>query len=82
MTGVVSTYWLIAAATPVMIVGAFRAPDIGPATLFAAIAAYCTYTGIRAWRRGWRSRFILRIVVPAALFVLSWAVVGVAIWIA
>lgn len=43
--------------------------------------AYFSYTGVRAWRRGWKARFILRIVVPAALLVSATIVIGLLAWL-
>lgn len=70
-------YWLVVFAIPFMIADA----SINPGTLgwcfFGALISYCAYTGLRALRRGSKARFILRIVVPAALFVTASMVVAV-----
>lgn len=76
---VVAVYWMIVAAIPAVIFGHVRPPlqDVWEmALVFGAIVGYCAYTGYRAWKRGWRSRFILRVVVPGALFVVSCACFG------
>ena len=79
MVGVVATQWFAVAATPFLVLGTlghFSQLDGWALTLVAAIVGYCFYTGYRAWRRGWKARFILRLVVPTSLFVLSWITVG------
>ena len=44
--------------------------------LFVALIGYCGYTGLAAFRGGDIARFILRIAIPAALFVAA----GIVIW--
>ena len=83
MFGVVAIHWMLAVAIPAFIFGNIQPPpqdDWDVVLLFAAIVGYCTYTGYRAWKRGWRSRFILRAVVPGALFVLSFACFSFLAW--
>lgn len=80
---VVAMYWIIVALIPAVILGYIRSPlqDVWQVALMcAAIVGYCAYTGYRAWKRGWRSRFILRVVVPGALFVISFACFGLLPW--
>jgi hypothetical protein len=76
MIGAVSVQWFVAAGLPAFVVGYFRPPTGWEAALFVAIAAYCFWTGYRAWRRKWKARFVLRLVIPSGLFVLSTCVVG------
>ena len=45
--------------------------------VLSAMVGYFSYTGIRARRRGWRARFIQRIVIPASLLVAGGIFVGV-----
>jgi hypothetical protein len=84
MAAVVSVFtlftWLFAILVPPMISGTFPRPDPGLWCLMAALYAYCGYTGIRAWRRGWKSRFILRIGVPLSLFAVSSALTVFGVW--
>jgi hypothetical protein len=47
---------------------------------FGALLAYFLYSGLRAWRKGWRSRFILRVVVPVGLLVVSSILEWVGVW--
>jgi hypothetical protein len=46
-----------------------------------AVIGYFSYTGIRAWKRGWKARFILRIIVPAALLGIGCIAVGLMSWL-
>jgi len=50
--------------------------------LMGALFAYFGYTGIRAWRKGWKSRFILRIIVPLSLLAVSSALTVLGVWLA
>ena len=72
--------WIFAILAPPMISGTFHRPDPWLWCLMAALYSYFGYTGIRAWRRGWRSRFILRIVVPLSLFAVSSALTLSGAW--
>jgi hypothetical protein len=84
MIAVVSTQWFAVAAAPFAAVGAFGRIsefDGWAVALVTAMVAYCFYTGYRAWKRGWQSRFTLRLVVPAVLLVLSCIVAGIGLWI-
>ena len=42
----------------------------------SAAIGYFSYTGIKAWKQGWKARFILRIVVPASLLGIASIAVG------
>ena len=42
---------------------------------------YFSFTGVRAWRRNWRARFVLRIVVPACLLVSACVLIGAFVWL-
>jgi hypothetical protein len=69
---IVTLHWTIAVAVPAFIFGYVPAPkEWAVAVLFTAIVGYCSYTGYRAWKRRWRSRFILRAVIPGLLFLFS-----------
>jgi hypothetical protein len=63
--------WLFLLALPLAVAGVLFMPPVPVWGVFGALFVYSLYTGIRAWRRGWRSRFILRVVVPIALLALS-----------
>lgn len=70
---VIFVYWFVVFMTPLLIIDP-RIRSEAPLGLWCAIAAaigYFSYTGVRAWRRGWKARFILRIVVPASLLATS-----------
>jgi hypothetical protein len=73
--------WIFALLAPPMLSGALPRPDAWVWCLMAALFAYFGYTGIRAWQRGWRSRFILRIVVPLSLFAASSALTLCGAWL-
>ena len=61
-----------------MLTGGLALPPAGLLIFFAVLFAYSLFTGIRALRRGWRSRFILRVVVPLSLLMLS--SIGAGVW--
>jgi hypothetical protein len=80
MVVIVSLQWLAVAAVPFNVLGIlspFTGSDGWSLAFVAAVVVYCFYTGYRAWKRGWKSRFILRIVVPTSLFVLSCLSAGI-----
>ena len=66
-------YWAFVFSMPLLISSQeFRSTDaLGFGGVLCAAIGYFSYTGIRAWRRRWKARFVLRIVVPAALLVTS-----------
>jgi hypothetical protein len=70
------TLWVHLIMLPVFLAGELAAPPVSLWIILSAIFLYSIYTGVRAWRRGWKSRFIFRIVVPVTLltisFVLQW----------
>ena len=72
--------WIFAILAPPMISGDLSRPGPWLWCLMGTLFAYFGYTGIRAWRRGWRSRFILRVVVPLSLFVVSSALTLSGAW--
>lgn len=76
----VGVYWMVAVIAPFMMLGAVRKPDRATTILFLAISAYFIYTGYRAWKLHWKSRFMLRIVVPALLFLVALVCAGVFAW--
>jgi hypothetical protein len=69
--------WVLAFLFPILIGESLPRPEAGLFWVFGGLLAYFLYTGVRAWRRGWRSRFILRLVVPLSLLtassILEWA---------
>lgn len=73
--------WVFAALVPPMIGGVFPRPDPWMWCLIASFFVYFGYTGMRAWRRGLKSRFILRIVVPLSLLAASSALTIFGVWL-
>ena len=76
--GVVLT-WVISAILPLLLFG----PEPAPIVFWAVIGlvyAYMGYSGIRALRKGWRSRFILRVVIPLSILAASMVLVFSGIW--
>jgi hypothetical protein len=83
MVGVVAMQWCVVATAPFLALGklgTFSRFEGWALTLMAAVVGYCFYTGYRAWRRGWKARFVLRLVVPASLFVLSCIAAALGWW--
>jgi hypothetical protein len=78
MVAIVASQWIFLAAIPMVVVGHLPPPDRSSLVFAAVITTYCFFTGYRAWRRQWKSRFILRAVVPIAIFILSCIGVGIA----
>jgi len=81
MGGLLFLTWIFAAMVPLIIGGLVPKPDPWMWCLMGVLFAYFGYTGIRAWRRGWKSRFILRIVVPLSLLVVSSASTILGVWL-
>lgn len=77
MVAIVATQWFVVAAIPMVIAGYIPPPDGWGLVLAAVITTYCFFTGYRAWKRKWQSRFILRAVVPSAILILSCVAVGI-----
>lgn len=73
--------WVFAALIPPMIGGVIPSPDPRLWCLIGGLFAYFGYTGMRAWRRGWKSRLILRIVVPLSLLAASSALTIFGVWL-
>lgn len=67
----VGMYWTLAILAPFMLFGLVYRPEPSVTFLFLIIAAYFIYTGYRAWKLRWKARFVLRIVVPVALFLVA-----------
>jgi hypothetical protein len=63
--------WIFLIFAPLCVIGTLSMPPVAVWCLFGTIFGYFVYTGIRAWHRGWKSRFILRVAVPIALLTLS-----------
>jgi hypothetical protein len=78
MVSVVSVQWLVAAALPALVVGYLTMPPAFESAFFLALAVYCFWTGYRAWKRGWKTRFILRLAIPIGLFAISTCMVSLA----
>ena len=76
VAGLLGGVWLFLLMAPPALAGLFAVPPASIWWIFGLLLAYFVYTGIRAWRRGWKSRFVLRIVVPLSLLVLSSVVTG------
>ena len=76
MVGVVTAQWIFVSAFPAYVGGYLPTPPGWESLIFVAMAAYCFWTGYRAWKRGWRARFVLRLAVPIGLFAISTCVVG------
>jgi hypothetical protein len=68
LTGMV---WVLALFIPLTLGGIAPMPERPFWWVFGGIYCYFIFTGIRALQRGWRSRFVLRIVVPCGLFAVS-----------
>jgi len=77
MVLVVAAQWFVVGAIPPVVAGYVPPPDRWGIVFAVAIAMYCFFTGYRAWKRQWKSRFMLRAVVPIAIFVLSCVAVGI-----
>ena len=80
MAVLLGTTWTMLVLLPVLIADK---PGPIPASfwiIFGALPLYFFYTGVRAWRRGWKSRFILRIVIPLALLAVSSILQWTGIW--
>ena len=73
--------WVFLLALPLAVAGVLFMPPAPVWGVFGALFAYSLYTGIRAWRRGWKSRFILRVVVPIALLALSTICASAWLWL-
>jgi hypothetical protein len=73
--------WLFLLGVPLAVAGVLFMPPVPVWGVFGALFVYSLYTGIRAWRRGWKSRFILRVVVPIALLALSTICASAWLWI-
>ena len=71
-------YWVLVFSVP-FFVSDSRIRSDTPLSFWCGVCVvigYFIYTGIRAWKRGWKARFVLRIVVPAALLGIACAMVG------
>jgi hypothetical protein len=79
-------YWGFVFMLPFMILAQImsKEPTSGiPLPVWCVLSAsigYFSYTGVRAWRRKWKARFILRIVVPAALLFSACVLIGTFAW--
>ena len=80
MVGFVSVAWLFALAIPPWMFGLLQQPGWKMWTLMTLLYAYLGYTGMRAYHRGWRSRFILRVIVPLSLLGASALGCAVTLW--
>jgi hypothetical protein len=73
--------WILLVMLPLMAAGVLSMPPPSFWFIFGGPFLYFLYTGIRAWRRGWKSRFVLRVVVPFTLLVLSSVFTGAWLWL-
>jgi hypothetical protein len=73
--------WIFLMFLPLALAGILSMPPAHVWGLFGALFMYFVFTGIKAWRRGWKSRFILRVIVPIALLVLSSISAGTWLWL-
>ena len=80
MAGLVLAAWLFALGIPPMMLGVLQRPDWEMWMLMTLLYAYLGYTGVRAYSRGCRSRFILRVIVPISLLGASAVITGVVFW--
>ena len=71
MIVVVMAQWFVSASVPAFVAGFLEAPRGWAAVMPIACTAYCFWTGWRAMRREWKARFVLRLAIPAGLFVIS-----------
>lgn len=71
MIVVVMAQWFVSASAPAIVAGFLEVPRRWETVLLIACTAYCYWTGWRAMRRGWTARFVLRLAIPAGLFVMS-----------
>ncbi len=78
MASLVAVGWLFAAWLPLVVVGFLSPLPFNFLAFLFFLYAYLGYSGFRALRKGWKSRFILRVVVPAGLLLASSA--GTALW--
>jgi hypothetical protein len=72
--------WGIAALIPYLVTVPIAISDMWVWVVVLGIPAYFIWTGVRAWRRGWKSRFILRLVVPVVILVASSLVQVFLLW--
>jgi hypothetical protein len=73
--------WLFLLMLPLCLAGMLFVPPASVWCVFGGLFAYFLYTGVRAWRGGWKSRFILHVVVPIVLLMLSSIAAGVWSWL-
>jgi len=73
-------YWMTVLAIPFVMVMPVNWPDPLLLLLIAVLIGYFVFTGIRAWRRRWISRFVLRIVIPAGLLLCGSVIAGIIAW--
>jgi hypothetical protein len=77
---VVAVQWFSVAVAPLVALGYLPRPGGWELLIAVICVAYCFYTGYRAWQRAWRARFILRLIVPTCLLLLSCMAVWVDPW--
>ena len=80
MGALVFIAWLFALLIPPSVLGLVSSPDWRFWVLPAVLYGYLGYSGVRAYRKGWRSRFVLRVIVPIWLLVTSAVISAVALW--
>ena len=74
------TVWALLTIAPLMAAGVVPAPPLSFWIIFGGLFFYFIYTGMRAQRSGWTSRFVLRVLVPVALLAISSAITGMWLW--
>src|SRR5271168_2323149 len=60
VAGLLGIMWIVLVMLPPVLAGDLYAPPASVWCIFGGIFLYSLYTGVSAWRRGWKSRFILR----------------------
>jgi hypothetical protein len=69
--GLLGMVWVLSLFIPLTLGGIAPMPERQFWWVIGVIYCYFIFTGIRAWQRGWKARFVLRIVVPCGLFAAS-----------
>jgi hypothetical protein len=80
MAALLVCIWTFAFMLPLIVWGPGIAPPATVWVVAGTLAAYFAYSGIRALKKGWKSRFILRVVVPICLFVASSVLWWTGLW--
>lgn len=81
LAALIVIYWIVVFIIPFVIVDADAKPGALGWSIFAALIGYFGYSGWKAFRRGAKTAFILRIVVPAGLLVTAASIVAALRWL-